>query len=389
MYFERHESDDNDDCNDSDAVDDDDEDSEDEERAAMSLYMAASIGSGDEVLEKMMERALKKINVDYRFENGLTALMVAGKGGHLDMVRLLLQRGADSNTKTGSGKSRLQTAAFNCHLSMARLLLGNGADPNAKDNEGWTALMIAAQKGCQDIVRLLLEMGAELEASNNYGATAFTTAAKNGQLDVTKLLIQRGAKVNAKNNHGKTALDLAMEMRSTDSWKVVQLLFAEGVDYDEAIVGKVLAFANDSHSQFTKGRGLVLDMVKLLIQNDADVWDGFPKFVADRMLCSDTINGKWDNVRCLLENGVNPNISDQLEGTTPLISAAYQGHLDTIMLLVEKGANLEAKDKMGATALDKAKQHDHTAIVALLERQVHLKAHCHSQAVDCKKQRID
>jgi ankyrin repeat domain-containing protein 50 len=66
------------------------------------------------------------------------------------------------------------------HEDIMRLLLERGADPNAAHNDGWTALYAAAKNGHEAVVRLLLERGADINAAHNYGWTALYAADDNG-----------------------------------------------------------------------------------------------------------------------------------------------------------------------------------------------------------------
>ena len=79
----------------------------------------------------------------------LTALMEAADEGHVEVVRLLLESGADINTQEdyGNGATALMEAAGNGHVEVVRLLLENGADTNTQNNSGRTVLMYAAWGG--------------------------------------------------------------------------------------------------------------------------------------------------------------------------------------------------------------------------------------------------
>ena len=122
------------------------------------------------------------------------ALLNASGRGHLDVVRLLLENGADVNAADISGNTALMRASENGHTDVVRLLLEKGVDVNAVYNHGETALMRASAWGHLDAVRLLLEKGADVNAVNDYGETALMLASREGHLDVVKLLETYGAK---------------------------------------------------------------------------------------------------------------------------------------------------------------------------------------------------
>ena len=81
--------------------------------------------------------------------------MGAAANGHLEVVRLLLEAGADKNAADARGDNALITAALYGQLEVVRLLLEAGADKNAAMANGTTALMLAAENGHLEVVRLL------------------------------------------------------------------------------------------------------------------------------------------------------------------------------------------------------------------------------------------
>lgn len=146
-----------------------------------------------------------------------TALMEASRNNRLPIVKLLLDRGAD--VKAG-GNRALLNAAREAEPEVVRPLLEKGADPNASDTEGNTALMYAAEGDFVKALRLLLAAGADVRAVNEKGQTVLMKAARvNASRDVgnrvamLKVLLDRGVDVNARDKEGKTAL-----MHATYEW---------------------------------------------------------------------------------------------------------------------------------------------------------------------------
>jgi len=124
-----------------------------------------------------------------------TPLICAIEGNRIEIVKLLLAKGADVSQIEQFGDTPLMAAA-GVDIEMVKLLLDKGADINGR-GMGWragrTALMSAAGEGKIDIVKLLLARGAEIEARNMYGWTALGIAAASKQTAIAKLLIARGA----------------------------------------------------------------------------------------------------------------------------------------------------------------------------------------------------
>ena len=76
-------------------------------------------------------------------KDGSTALMYATHRGDIDIVRLLLERGADPNKQTKDGWTPLMYATEKGNIDIVRLLLENGADPTKRTKDGWTAKELA------------------------------------------------------------------------------------------------------------------------------------------------------------------------------------------------------------------------------------------------------
>ena len=131
--------------------------------------------------------------------HGVTALIYAAREGHVDVINILLDHGAEID---GLGKNQqltpLQQAAWNNHLDCAQLLIERGADINADyGKQGWTPLMYALDElASPDIARLLIEHGANVNIENQ-GETALEVAAMYGADDLVQLLKQFGAKARS------------------------------------------------------------------------------------------------------------------------------------------------------------------------------------------------
>ena len=111
----------------------------------------------------------------------------------------------------------LTTAAQNGHLDICRLLIDKGAQVEAKDWDRRTPLHFAAMRGHVEIVRLLCDHGADVEARSNFGSGPLQCAAMNGRFSVVKELIEeRNAEVNARDNNGWTALREARQYHKPD-----------------------------------------------------------------------------------------------------------------------------------------------------------------------------
>jgi uncharacterized protein len=146
-------------------------------------------------------------------DNGDTALYTAASRGDLEIAEMLIAQGADVNSKINGGTTSLHEAAWNGHEAMMKLLLSKGAEADAKRIDGLTPLINAAGPGAErsgkGCVEILLAKGVNINASDENGETPLFKAAYYGNKDVVEILLAHGALINATNKNGKTPLKVA------------------------------------------------------------------------------------------------------------------------------------------------------------------------------------
>lgn len=177
------------------------------DQGCLALYAAASLGD-IEVVRHLVARG-----VDFTFSNadkqGQTPLFVAAHGGHLNIVKLLAEMGANIMSPNQKEVTPIYGTASGGHLDVVRFLLDQGADITAKASGGWTALHIAAYKGHLDVLKYILSLNSDFGARTSNGWTALHAAAYQGHLNVIMYLVSQKADIETKAFNGWTALHSA------------------------------------------------------------------------------------------------------------------------------------------------------------------------------------
>ena len=204
-------------------------------RRLLPLSLAALEGRED-IVKLLLEQGadVNQQSTDDR----TTALMAAAVGGNAAVCEILLEKGADVNQeKACIGGTALIAAAAGGHAPVCKLLLEKGVVANqARAADGWTALMAAAKRGHVSVCELLLEKGADVnQACTHNGCTALMAAAKRGHVLVCELLLEKGAAVN-QGTHGDRWNEL-IRTSSSGYTEVDELLLKKGGVVDHSRIG--------------------------------------------------------------------------------------------------------------------------------------------------------
>jgi ankyrin repeat protein len=261
-------------------------------------------------------------------EHGHTSLTLAVLGGDVEIVKLLINKGADVNKPNLTGDSALHLATLKGNAAMVELLINKGAGLNILNSKGDHALHLAAGEGNAAIVKLLIDKGVTVDIKDSKGNTALHFAAVMGNAEIVELLIAKGADLDKEDLQGNTALHIAAgEGRA----EIVELLINKGADL-----------------------------------NRQDSTGSTALHVAAG-------EGKVAIVKLLIDKGAALNIQN-LEGETALHVAAGEGNAAIVELLIAKGADIDIKDNQGKTPLDLAvEMGDRDMLITLLvENAKHL-----------------
>lgn len=177
-----------------------------------SLVDAAMIGKIDRVAALLAGGA----PVDQPDEGGTTALYAAAVGGHTEVVRALLEAGADPNRQSLGDSDGLPLCGAACwgHEETVQVLLDGGADANRTESGEWSPLLWASAGGHTGTVTQLLFHGADPNLAQR--TTPLWLAANRGAVDIVRMLLRYGADPGAVGEDGGTALDAALAWAGVD-----------------------------------------------------------------------------------------------------------------------------------------------------------------------------
>jgi ankyrin repeat protein len=333
---------------------------------------------------------------------GETPLMAASRTGKIDAVNLLIKAESDPNAAdTYQGETALMWAAQEGHVEVVNALMAAGANTNTKASVsqlmtrknadhptgGFTALMFAVREGHEDAVRALVKGGADLKITNGDGLTATSIAIENDRFDLAKTLLDLGADANDGALFFAVGMrDATTDMRAHDgsrlranlpnqltSLDLVKLLLDRGADPNKPFVGQIhntsLCCDPEQNSSpfFRAATASDVEVLKLMIKHGAQV-DWSPAEVKKNAKEGDPAGGGGGR-------GLNANV-----GKTPAMMAMVGGRGapfaagpgferliappfreesnrdpgDALKVLLDAGANPNAKTSDGATLLHQA-----------------------------------
>lgn len=317
------------------------------------LILAAYFGL-DEIVK--LELIKEQIDLDQQDRTyGRSALSWASENGHVEVVKLLIDRykillwdPTDKKTKIDSqdftNRTPLSYAAWNGHLEIVRLLIKAGANVEAKDYIKATPLYYAVCMEKQEVVKELLRysplinrdslrrqlllssvtegygpmverllaLGEDVNSQSGNGYTLLWLATRAGWLRVVEILLQHGAKVDERGRRGRTPL---MEAAWSDRNDIARLLLHYGADIT----------ATEVHTHRTS-------------------------------LSIAAAAGSCSVAKTLLKAKATIDCQDG-QGYTPLALAIENNHFDTMVILAEAGADIETKVQDDDNALLRACRH--------------------------------
>lgn len=373
--------------------------------------MSEAAAKGDAAVIRLLLEA--GADADSANAEGQTALMAVARTGNVEAAKLLLKHGASVNAvEQWGGQTALMWAAAQSQPEMVKLLIRHGADVNARgavrdwqrrvtaeprpkdlQRGGLTALLYAAREGCVECARHLVEGGADINLPDPDRVSPLVLAIINFRFDTAAYLISAGADVNLWDLYGRSPLYAAVDMHDlprggrpdlpssdeTTALQVAEMLLKAGANpnlqlklrppYRNVIYDRggdnILSAGATPLLRAAKGGDTAA--IRLLLQYrplvDLPNSTGVTPLMAAAGMGngSNPTRGRYktpedalESVRLLAAAGADVNARNAT-GLTALHSAAAKGWNDVVKELAARGADLKAADENGATPLDAAK----------------------------------
>jgi ankyrin repeat protein len=221
-----------------------------------------------------------------------TALLHAIDSNYLDMVQLLVKRGAPVNVV--SSETPLTRAIKRGYLDIAKYLIENGADINLVCKYG-TPLNIAIWKEYLDIVKFLIEGGADVNLADKNG-TPLNIAIRKENWDIVKFLIESGADVNLADVDGNLPVKMCMEKHY---FEILNRMIQKGLKVDENLANTSLVWSLEREK---------VNLAKYFIEQGADVNQIYKN--GQTLLSLALKNSDLRSFRLLIESGADPRLAE-------------------------------------------------------------------------------
>jgi ankyrin repeat protein len=312
-----------------------------------------------------VRKVLAYAEVDLEVKGGTyhqTPLAFAAENGKNDVVKLLLEKGANPNVKDDDDITPILTAVWNHHKEIITQLIDAKADIDARNIFGRTSLDLAVLVQDAELVSLLLERGASIPNSEVRGVTnILRQSIHKGLLQITEILLRNGANPFEVDSQGQTAIHEAVEAANPAFLEALlrngTKSFPEGFEWTPlhlaAMVGDtelIRSHKTHAHAKDTKGR-------------TALHWA--------------TLRGHLEAVEILFGMQTDLKAQDE-DGMTALHLSATQGNIDIVRLLADKGDQCSVQNVDGWSPIHLARSCGYEETVSFLSNLVSMADAAHA-----------
>ncbi|MEJ1962009.1 MAG: ankyrin repeat domain-containing protein [Gammaproteobacteria bacterium] len=333
----------------------------------------AAVVGNVQVIRKLLDAGAdaESANAD-----GQSALMIIARTSNVEAAKLLLSHRANVDAvEQWRGQTPLMWAAAENQPAMVKLLVQHGAQVNARSrvnvwerqvtseprmqarpSGGFTPLLYAARKGCLECAQILLKAGADKNLTDPDEVSPLLLATLNFNFDIAAFLVQQGANVDKWDTWGRSALYAAVDMNTLPTGGR-----ADRPSLDKTTGLALIRILLDAGANPNLQLKLFPPYRSLRDDRGADTL----LTVGTTPLVRASKAGDLAAMKLLIEHGANVELPT-VNGITPLMAAAGNGSvgLDTrgrykteeqavqaVELLLKSGANINARDRAGQTAL--------------------------------------
>jgi ankyrin repeat protein len=286
---------------------------------------------------------------------GLPQLLERLRSGDSRSVEALLRSGANPNTRDASGATALMYAAAFAQQAAIDALLRAGADVNAANQVGATALMWATHDSAR--VRLLLDRGANVNAARPDGMTALLGAALRGNRQVVEMLVAAGA--DARKGSAAAPWPLTLTQIALTTNDPAMRAF---VDPSETTAQRLALWTPSPLTRWLvttvnswrpQPASTGAAVAKALLDAGANANEVISQQTLPVPALSRVAQlGDVETMRLLLDRGADPNLKGARGLTALMMAAATTPDAGMVRLLLERGASSGTRDDNGHTALD-------------------------------------
>ena len=338
------------------------------------LHSAAFYGRKD-LVKALLDHGA---NTYVQDEKGWSQLHLAAQEGHLEIVEMLVTMGAPVNAQSDNLRTPIHLACMRSHTQIVSYLITHSADLSLKDSKQWTCLHVAYHHKRQEVFRILLEHGIPVNAQTDEGRTCLHMLCSHydGSHYYIEQLLKHNANIGIKDKDGNTPLHLAAASNAPD---IVDRLLQKAADVESEnysgmrplslgighinIVRKLIESGADVGACDKQGmtalhqacakQSINVSVVQELLKCDKALVNRLTNAGSSPLHLACQSNNKKQVVQYLLDNGANVDEANT-EGYTPVLYAARYGSAEVVKSLIAAKADHKARTKKGETALHMA-----------------------------------